>query len=71
MRGSDNDNRTATRDFPGSSRVHLAEEEVDEHRKGPEHQIVQPPNEGWDFCLLLAHGAVFALVNGSRRLKWA
>ena len=36
MRGSDNDNRTSTRDLPRSTRVHLAEEEVDENGERPE-----------------------------------
>jgi hypothetical protein len=40
MRGGDNDNRASTRDLPRSTRVHLAEEEVDENRESPQDQVV-------------------------------
>lgn len=35
--------------------MYLAEEEVDENRESPQDQIVQPPDEGWNIRLFLAH----------------
>lgn len=36
--------------------MYLAEEEVDENGERPQDQIVQPPDEGWNIRLFLAHG---------------
>lgn len=51
MRRGDKDNRTAAGDFPRTSRMHFAEEKVDEYGEGPQDQIIQPPDEGWDIRL--------------------
>jgi len=42
MRSSDEDYRTPPWYFPRSSRMHLAEEQVDQDGEGPEEYIVYP-----------------------------
>lgn len=47
--------------------MYLAEEEVDENGERPQDQIVQPPDEGWDIRLFLAHGD--GVTPNGRRLE--
>lgn len=42
VRGRDEDDRASSGDFPGSSRVNFAEEEIYQDGECPEDQIVKP-----------------------------
>ena len=55
VRGSDDDNGSSPGNLPGSARVHLAEEEVDEDGERPQDQVIQPPDKGRDVRLFLPH----------------